>query len=151
MFRHGLRVSEAVGLQLTDVDLPGRRLQVKRLKGGIAATHPLHGDEVQALRRWLVQRARMNPKVPALFVSARRTALSRKTAWVMIRRYGTLAGLARAVHPQMLRHGCGYALAAQGADTRLIQQYLGHRQIANTLRYTAKRPVQFENLWRKKA
>jgi len=47
----------------------------------------------------------------------------------------------------MLRHACGFTLAAQGADTRVIQAYLGHRDIAHTLKYTADYPAQFERLW----
>ncbi len=46
------------------------------------------------------------------------------------------------------RHACGYALADQGADTRLIQDYLGHRNIQHTVRYTATNPARFERLWR---
>jgi type 1 fimbriae regulatory protein FimB len=48
----------------------------------------------------------------------------------------------------MLRHACGFALADQGADTRLIQDYLGHRNIQHTVRYTATNPARFEKLWR---
>jgi type 1 fimbriae regulatory protein FimB len=66
----------------------------------------------------------------------------------MIGRYGELAGLAVDAHPHMLRHACGFALADQGADTRLIQDYLGHRNIQHTVRYTATNPARFERLWR---
>ena len=59
-----------------------------------------------------------------------------------------LAGLPLDAHPHMLRHACGYALADQGADTRLIQDYLGHRNIQHTVRYTATNPARFERLWR---
>jgi type 1 fimbriae regulatory protein FimB len=48
----------------------------------------------------------------------------------------------------MLRHGCGFALADQGADTRLIQDYLGHRNIQHTGKDTASNPARFERLWR---
>jgi type 1 fimbriae regulatory protein FimB len=148
MFRHGLRVSEAVGLKLADVDLEGRSLHVKRLKRGLSTTHPLRGDELRVLKAWLTERQRMKPDGKALFVSERRQPLSRKTAWVIIRDYGEEAGLAVASHPHMLRHACGYALADQGADTRLIQDYLGHRNIQHTVRYTATNPARFERLWR---
>jgi type 1 fimbriae regulatory protein FimB len=67
----------------------------------------------------------MKPVADAFFISERRGPLSRKTAWVMIRHYGELAGLPVDAHPHMLRHACGFALADQGADTRLIQDYLG--------------------------
>jgi type 1 fimbriae regulatory protein FimB len=51
-------------------------------------------------------------------------------------------------HPHQLRHSCGFALADQGADTRLIQDYLGHRNIQHTVIYTATNPARFERLWR---
>lgn len=62
MFRHGSRVSEAVGLKLSDLDLDGRSLHVKRLKRGLSTTHPLRGDELRALKAWLVERTRMKPQ-----------------------------------------------------------------------------------------
>ena len=148
MFRHGLRVSEAVGLKLSDVDLEGRSLHVKRLKRGLSTTQPLRGDEVRVLKAWLAARARMKPEGKALFISERRQPLNRRTAWVMIRDYGRAAELGVASHPHMLRHACGYALADQGADTRLIQDYLGHRNIQHTVRYTATNVGRFERLWR---
>jgi type 1 fimbriae regulatory protein FimB len=86
MFRHGLRVSEACGLRLSQMDLDSRVLHVARLKQGLSTTHPLRGEEVRALQAWLKERARMAPATDALFVSARRGLLSRKTAWLTIRR-----------------------------------------------------------------
>ncbi len=66
----------------------------------------------------------------------------------MLHKYGEKAKLPVAVHPQMLRHACGFALADQGADTRLIQDYLGHRNIQHTVHYTATKPARSEKLWR---
>ncbi len=148
MFRHGLRVSEACGLMLSQVDIESRVLHVKRLKDGLSTTHPLRGDEIRAIKAWLADRARMKPDTDAFFISERRSPLSRKTAWLMIRDYGRRAGLPVEAHPHMLRHACGFALADQGADTRLIQDYLGHRNIQHTVRYTATNPARFERLWR---
>jgi type 1 fimbriae regulatory protein FimB len=90
----------------------------------------------------------MTPETDAFFITERRGPLSRKTAWLMIRDYGRRAGLPVEAHPHMLRHACGCALADQGADTRLIQDYLGHRNIQHTVRYTATNPARFERLWR---
>lgn len=148
MFRHGLRVSEACGLRLSQVDIESRVLHVARLKRGLSTTQPLRIDEVRAIKAWLAERKRWNPDTDAFFVSERRTPLNRKTAWVAIRAYGEKAGLAIAAHPHMLRHACGFALADQGADTRLIQDYLGHRNIQHTVIYTATNPARFEKLWR---
>jgi site-specific recombinase XerD len=58
------------------------------------------------------------------------------------------ASLPLLAHPHMLRHACGFALADQGADTMLIQDYLGHRNIQHTVKYTATNPARFEKLWR---
>lgn len=148
IFRHGLRISEALGLKLSDIDLEGRTLHVHRLKKGLSTTHLLRTDEIKAIKKWLADRDRMKPESKTLFISERRTPLSRKTAWLFIRNYGEVAELDIAAHPHMLRHACGYALADQGADTRLIQDYLGHRNIQHTVRYTATNPARFEKLWR---
>ena len=148
MFRHGLRVSEACGLKMSQVDIESRILHVARLKKGLSTTHPLRQDEIRAIKAWLAERKRWNPETDAFFVSERRQPLSRKTAWAAIRAYGEKAGLSVAAHPHMLRHACGFALADQGADTRLIQDYLGHRNIQHTVIYTATNPARFEKLWR---
>lgn len=147
MFRHGLRVSEACGLQLSQVDLESRILHVARLKKGLSTTHPLRAEEVKIIKAWLAIRAKMIPKTEDFFLSNRRGQLSRKTAWVAIRKYGEIAGLSLPAHPHMLRHACGFALADQGADTRLIQDYLGHRNIQHTVLYTAANSARFEKLW----
>ncbi len=160
MFRHGLRVTEACAMRMDQVDLESKILQVQRLKGGLSTTQPLRTEEIRLLKGWMAERERWlrQWRKPggsgaaldrqALFLSTRGTALSRKTFWALLRRYGELAGLALPPHPHMLRHACGFALADQGADTRLIQDYLGHRNIQHTVRYTATNPVRFEKLWR---
>src|SRR5919106_6140245 len=62
MFRHGLRVSEACGLKLAQVDTESRVLHVTRLKAGLSTTHPLRGDELRAIKIWLGERAKMQPE-----------------------------------------------------------------------------------------
>ncbi len=148
MFRHGLRVSEACGLKLDQVDTESRVLHVARLKRGLSTTQPLRADELRAIGAWLKERARRKPPGKAFFVSEQRTALHRSTVNLMLRKYSEAASLPLIAHPHMLRHACGFALADQGADTRLIQDYLGHRNIQHTVRYTATNPARFEKLWR---
>jgi type 1 fimbriae regulatory protein FimB len=111
MFRHGLRVSEACGLVLSQVDIDRRVLHVARLKKGLSTTHPLHTDALRVIKTWLAERARMKPETDAFFIRERHGPLSRKTAWLAIRTYGKLAGLPVEMHPHMLRHACGFALA----------------------------------------
>jgi len=148
-FRHGLRVSEACGLKLSQVDVESRVLHVARLKKGLSTTHPLRLDELKAIKSWLAIRTKMKAETDAFFISERRKPLSRVTAWLAIRDYGVKAALPLPAHPHMLRHGCGFALADQGADTRLIQDYLGHRNIQHTVIYTAANPARFEKMWRR--
>ena len=142
MFRHGLRASEASALRLDQVDIESRVLHVKRLKKGLSTTHPLRADELRVIKAWLTERASMKPPCRTFFVSQKRQPLNRRTAWLTIRKYGDQAGLALPAHPHQLRHACGFALADQGADTRLIQDYLGHRDIRHTVIYTAANPEQ---------
>ena len=148
MFRHGLRVSEACRLTLDQVDTESRVLHVARLKGGLSTTHPLRGDELRAISAWLKERARMKPAGKTFFVSEQRKPLHRSMVNLALRKYGALASLPLLAHPHMLRHACGFALADQDADTRLIRDYLGHRNIQHTIRYTATNPARFERLWR---
>jgi type 1 fimbriae regulatory protein FimB len=65
----------------------------------------------------------MKPETDTFFLSERHSPLSRKTTWLMLRDYSQLAGLPVEAHPHMLRHACGFVLADQGADTRLMQDH----------------------------
>jgi type 1 fimbriae regulatory protein FimB len=149
MFRHGLRVSEACGLKLSQVDIDSQLLHVKRMKNGISTTQPLHIDDVEACQEWLSARLLLiaHPDEQSFFLSQKGRQLSRGMAWHIVRQCGEAARLPLKIHPHKLRHACGYALADRGADTRLIQDYLGHRNIQNTVGYTATNPARFEKLW----
>jgi integrase len=142
-YRHGLRVSEAVGLKLGDVNLKEARLWVKRAKGSLDTEQPLAGDELRALKRYLATR---EDKLPWLFVSERGCQMVRRAVNHMIAAAGKRAGLGN-VHPHMLRHSCGYALANKGQDFRLIQDWLGHRDPKHTSRYTRVAARRFEGVW----
>ena len=66
----------------------------------------------------------------------------------MIERLGAATNIGLKVHPHMLRHACGYALANAGHDTRAPQAYLGHKNIQHTVRYTELAPTRFKDFWR---
>ena len=66
----------------------------------------------------------------------------------LVKTIGVRARLSFGVHAHMLRHACGYALANAGHDTRLIQDWLGHRAIQHTARYTELSPTRFKDVWR---
>ncbi len=143
MYRHGLRVSEVASLRWESIDLKTALLHVRRLKHGVAATHPLHGPELRALRK--LQHA--SPALTYVFLSERGSPLSDRTIRHMLLRAGIDAQLPFPVHPHMLRHACGFYLANKGIDTRAIQQYLGHRHIQHTVRYTELAPQRFRDFW----
>ncbi|HAT1680514.1 TPA: tyrosine-type recombinase/integrase [Klebsiella oxytoca] len=148
-FRHGMRISELLDLHYRDLDLNEGRINIRRLKNGFSTIHPLRFDEREAVERWSKERARWKvaDKTDAIFISRRGTPLSRQQAYRIIRAAGIDAGTVTHTHPHMLRHACGYELAERGADTRLIQDYLGHRNIRHTVRYTASNAARFTGLW----
>lgn len=147
-FLHGLRVSELLSLQLTDYDPLSRQIRIRRLKGGLNTVHPLLPDEDLMLKHWLEERMRWQDHTQNwLFLSRQGGQLTRQRFYQLLRRYGQRAGLALPVHPHMLRHACGYNLAERGNDTRLIQDYLGHRNIRHTVRYTVSNAARFNTAW----
>ena len=77
MFRHGLHVSEACGSVLEQVDVDSRVLHDARLEGGLSTIHPLRGDEIRAIKAWLVERTRMKAPGRAFFLSEQRKPLHR--------------------------------------------------------------------------
>ena len=144
MFRHGLRVSEAISLRRDEVDLDHARLWVRRLKNGLAVEHPVAGDELRSLKRYLSTRT---DALPWLFLSERQQPFTRQSVNYLIAIAAERAELTP-VHPHMLRHSCGFYLANRGYDLRLIQDYLGHRDPKHTVHYTRVAGSRFEGLWR---
>src|SRR5512135_2473904 len=143
MFRHGLRTAELVALKWSQVDLKRGYLDVKRAKGGSDSKHPLRGPQLRALR----QLQRDYPNSPYVFVSERGAPLSPRSVRHIISRAVVAAKLGFAVHTHQLMHPCGFFLASKGHDTRAIQDYLGHRDIHHTVRYTRMAPQRFESFW----
>ena len=144
-YRHGLRVSELVDLRWDQVEFRTAALHVRRVKQGSPSTHPILGDELRWLRR--LQREQ-EPKSPFVFTSERGSPFTTAGFARMVERAGVEAGFGFKVHPHMLRHACGYALASKGHDTRALQAYLGHKNIQHTVRYTELSPGRFKDFWR---
>ncbi len=142
LYRHGLRVSEAIDLKWTQVDFKQAEMHVRRLKGGTPAVHPVKGDELRLLRK-----LKREYDSKFVFISERGLPLSRSAVAAIVKRAATNAEIGLAVHPHMLRHACGYYLANKNVDTRTIQAYLGHRSIQHTVRYTELAPGRFSDLW----
>jgi integrase len=173
--RHGLRVQEALNLKVSDVDFEDMQLNFKRVKqwkrkvdpknpdkpvvkkNGKSDRHPLYDREIKAIRDWLVAREKMSMSHmsigagDSLFISERRTALSRSMVHHLVQTYAKAAGLEDLhVHIHMLRHSCGHDLANRGVDTLMIKNFLGHSNIQNTMRYTERAGRKFEILYNDK-
>lgn len=147
-FIHGCRVSEINSWRLSDIDLSGNNIYVHRLKNGFSTIHPLYEVERRALTAWLNVRNRHRyADNEWLFLSKKGNRLSRQRIYDILRECSRVAELEVDAHPHMLRHACGFALADKGMDTRLIQDYLGHRNIQNTVIYTASNAQRFLRAW----
>ena len=142
-FRHGLRAAEVLNLRWEQVDFDRAVLHVRRVKHGTPSVHPLTGMEMRSLRR-LQRESRASPFV---FVSERGAPFTTAGFARMMQRAAQSAGLAIKVHPHMLRHACGFALANAGRDTRSLQAYLGHKNIQHTVRYTELASDRFKDFW----
>lgn len=147
LYRHGLRETELCNLRLDSLDLDQAKVHIKRIKGGVDFTHPIAGDELRLIRSYLRQRKKEGTlELPWLFLSERKNQLSRFSVIKIVESCYKMENM-RKITPHMLRHGCGYYLANKGYDVRLIQDYLGHKNIQNTVIYTRLSGKQFEGLW----
>jgi site-specific recombinase XerD len=143
-YRHGLRISELVGLKWNQLELEEARIHINRLKGSNSGVHPMAADECRLCAKL---RSRQPTKSPWTFTSRTGLVLTRDGVTKALATVSAIAKLEIKFHHHMLRHSCGYALADKGADTRLIQEYLGHRSIEHTVTYTALNSGRFESLW----
>ena len=143
IYRHALRVSEATGMRLDQLNLKRARVMVKRSKGSLDTEQTIEGAELRALKRYLATR---EDKLPWLFISERGQPLTRQAVNYIIAQAGERAGLGR-VWPHMLRHSAGFALANRGRDFRLLQDFMGHRDPRHTTRYTRTASRRFEGIW----
>jgi integrase/recombinase XerD len=138
LYGAGLRVSEAVGLDRSGVDLE-RKLVRCIGKGSKERIVPIGREAAESLRRYL---ARGRPYLdkrhrPELFLNAQGGALTRAGAFLILRRLAAKAGLEpERVHPHLLRHSFATHLLEGGADLRSVQEMLGHADLSTTERYT---------------
>lgn len=140
----GARISEAVGLDVDDLDRTPGRASVRLFgKGSKERVVPLGTFALDAVEAYLV-RARPALSVgsrggsPGVFLNTRGARLSRQSAWAVLRVAAERAGLAGAEHisPHTLRHSFATHLLAGGADVRVVQELLGHASVTTTQIYT---------------
>ena len=138
LYATGLRVSELVGLQLTQVNLQQGVLRVTG-KGNKERLVPLGEEAVSWLEKYLLNtRADLlkGQVTDALFVTKRGAAMTRQAFWYLIKRYALQAEIAPAISPHTLRHAFATHLLNHGADLRVVQMLLGHSNLSTTQIYT---------------
>jgi integrase/recombinase XerD len=138
MYACGLRASEAIGIEVSDVDLKDGVLRA-RGKGSKERVVPVGRAAVDAVARY-VERGRpalvKGRPVTKLFVNFRGEALTRQGLYKIVRRHAATAGLADRMSPHTLRHTFATHLLAGGCDLRSVQEMLGHADVATTQLYT---------------
>ncbi len=138
LYGAGLRISEALGLEKSSVDLDDRLVRVLG-KGGKERVVPVGRQAVEALRRYLFRgRPHLDRRRrPELFLNAKGGPLTRSGAFLILRGLAETAGLDPArVHPHLLRHSFATHLLEGGADLRSVQEMLGHADLSTTELYT---------------
>lgn len=139
LYGSGLRVSELIALRADQIDWDEGYLRV-RGKGGKTRFVPLGGVAAKALRDYLEHARpglqREGQRATALFLSNRGTGLTRDRIWQIIKSRARAAGIAENVYPHMMRHSFATHLLENGADLRVIQDMLGHADLATTQIYT---------------
>jgi integrase/recombinase XerD len=139
LYGSGARISEAVGLDVDELDLEAGTVRLLG-KGGKERIVPVGSYAREAVSAYLVRGrpalAAAGTGPPALFLNARGGRLSRQSAWTVLRAAAERAGVRRAISPHTLRHSFATHLLDGGADVRVVQELLGHASVTTTQVYT---------------
>lgn len=150
LYSTGARISEAVGLDIDDVDTQARSVLLHG-KGGKQRLVPVGRPAVSALEAYLVRGrpdlARRGRGLPAIFLNARGGRLSRQSAWQVLQDSAERAGVTSAVSPHVLRHSFATHLLDGGADVRVVQELLGHASVTTTQIYTMVTVHTLREVW----
>ncbi len=150
LYSTGARISEAVGLDIDDVDTTSRSVLL-RGKGGKQRLVPIGRPAVAALDTYLVRArpdmARRGKGSPAIFLNARGGRLSRQSAWQVLQDAAEHAGVTAAVSPHTMRHSFATHLLEGGADVRVVQELLGHSSVTTTQIYTLVTVNALREVW----
>jgi len=138
LYATGMRVTEAVSLNIQDLNLPSATVRVRQNKVGKERVLPLYDRAKKALEFYL-QKGRLQlvrePEEPALFLNHRGQRLTRQGLWLIIKDYVEKAGIDTDVTPHTLRHSFATHTLKEGADLHEIQKLLGHANISTTQIY----------------
>ncbi|MCL6423368.1 tyrosine recombinase [Brachybacterium sp. JHP9] len=135
----GARISEAIGLDIDDVDLSSRAALLHG-KGDKQRVVPVGRFAAQALEAYLTRArpalAARGRGTPAIFLGIRGTRLTRQAAWAIVQSAASAAEIEREISPHTLRHSYATHLLHGGADVRTVQELLGHASVTTTQLYT---------------
>ncbi|BBZ33360.1 site-specific tyrosine recombinase XerD [Mycolicibacterium confluentis] len=150
LYSTGARISEAVGLDVDDVDTQSRAVLLHG-KGGKERLVPIGRPAVAALDAYLVRGrpdlAGRGRGTPAIFLNARGGRLSRQSAWQVLQDAAERAGISAGVSPHTLRHSFATHLLEGGADVRVVQELLGHASVTTTQIYTMVTVHALREVW----
>ncbi|MFM9033544.1 MAG: site-specific tyrosine recombinase XerD [Mycobacterium sp.] len=153
LYSTGARISEAVGLDVDDVDTRARSVLL-RGKGGKQRLVPVGRPAIAALQAYLVRgrpdlarRGRAAGSGGGVFLNARGGRLSRQSAWQVLQDAADRAGISAAVSPHTLRHSFATHLLDGGADVRVVQELLGHASVTTTQIYTLVTVNALREVW----
>ncbi len=139
LYSTGARISEAIGLDVDDIDRDERTVVLDG-KGGRQRLVPVGRPALEALDAYLVRArpalAAKGRGTGAMFLNARGGRLSRQGAWQVLKSAAERAGISAAVSPHTLRHSFATHLLEGGADVRVVQELLGHASVTTTQVYT---------------
>lgn len=136
MYSSGLRLAEACGLDLADLDLAAGEARVTG-KGSKTRIVPVGAQALAALGVWLpVRQLLAKPGEAALFINQRGTRITPRGVQLRLERWAMRAGLPQHVHPHLLRHAFATHVLQSSGDLRAVQELLGHASIATTQVYT---------------
>jgi len=150
LYATGARISEAVGLDVDELDRAGGLVRLDG-KGGKQRVVPYGSYAARAVEAYLVRGrpalAALGSGSPALLLNARGGRLSRQSAWTVLRSAASRAGLAVEVSPHTLRHSFATHLLDGGADVRVVQELLGHASVTTTQVYTLVTVERLREVW----
>lgn len=138
MYATGLRVSELVGLEISNLNLNQCVVRVMG-KGQKERLVPLGDEALESLSLYLSASRPVllkGAQCDSVFVTTRKAGMTRQAFWYMIKRYASLCGISQKLSPHMLRHSFATHLLNHGADLRVVQLLLGHSDLSTTQIYT---------------
>jgi len=132
-YLHGLRACEVGMLTLDDLDIDRGRIRIQRAKHSLGGEYPMQPNEIKVIRAWLRQR---KSRGTTLFISQRDAPISRRMLDCLMKDYGEKAGIPPDKrHFHVLKHSIATHLMEAEADIKFVQDWIGHKDIRNTLVY----------------